>query len=435
MSVVIKLAPIETLGRKMQYAFLSYALHKHIRVEANYLANEVRIDEDDFQDLVKEVRDVILKVILKKEEEVVTVMGGGDICSFKFDEGPILYSAGMQDKNILSKLGLTMCQPAGTANEGEEGKGKKKKESISWTRAALSYANMVINNSRTVEGNEEVPLIQLATVTLFSEKNVRTPINFKKKRDVDITVNFDGLGVLLLGGLLSYLGRYSLQLSQRQKRSEEGEKESQEYYEFLLLPDSPNKAFINLRNFAITTSNNNIAYIVQWLVTNLSGISFEVALSIAIATKLANEAKTADFLESEGSIFSSKLYLVLPQVLPLKSREKTYSRPMLLEATPLDLTIAKTYSNDTIKYINEIAKKVVSSPKQDYDKQQAISAVSDCINYMSLQTMSPCNSEFLAMCLRELEQIDTEKFDIEYLLRKFKVSLYKDYEKMVEQCH
>ncbi|MBP1357259.1 MAG: hypothetical protein JZD40_02055 [Sulfolobus sp.] len=82
MPVVIKLAPIETLGRKMQYAFLSYALYKNIRIEANYLADEVVIDEDDFRDLVKEVKDVIIKAIIMNEEDINKVMKGGDICSF-----------------------------------------------------------------------------------------------------------------------------------------------------------------------------------------------------------------------------------------------------------------------------------------------------------------------------------------------------------------
>lgn len=406
MPVVIKLAPIETLGRKMQYAFLSYALYKNIRIEANYLADEVVIDEDDFRDLVKEVKDVIIKAIIMNEEDIDKVMKGFDICSFKFDEGPKLYTAGRSDIGTLSDLGLTMCQQAETTEEG------KKKVATTWTRAALSYANMIINNTRTVEGNKEVPLIQLATVTLFSEKNIRTPINVKRKRNVNIKVNFDGLGVLLLGALLSYVGRYTLQ-------------QSKEYYEFFLFPDSPNKAYMTLRNLAILTSTKNIGYLVHWFVTNLTGISFETALSMAIATRIADDAKTASYLENEGSISTSKLYLVLPQKY----------RPMLLQATPLDLTIAKTYSNNTIKNINNIAKKIVSFPKQDYNKQQAISAISDCINYMSLQTMSPCNSEFLVGCLRELEQIDVEKFDIKDQLERFKANVYNDYESVVKQCH
>ncbi|MBP1357881.1 MAG: hypothetical protein JZD40_05270, partial [Sulfolobus sp.] len=288
------------------------------------------------------------------------------------------------------------------------------------------YADMVINNSRSVSGDKEVNMVQLATVTLFSEKNLRGPINVRRRERKDMTVNFDGLGVVLLGGLLSYLGRYTLKQSQEKDEEEKGEEKKRKksnVYEFLLLPDSYNKAFINLRNVAITTTNNSIASLVRWLIINFSGISYEVALSMALATKLAYEAKTADYLENEGSISSAKLYLVLPQEF----------RPMLVQANPLDLTIAKTYSNDTIKYINEIAIKIASSQRED--KQGAVSAVSDCINYMNLQAISPCSTEFLAGCLRELEQIDASGFGIDFPLKEFKANIYEDYEKMVKECH
>lgn len=416
MSVEIKLAPIETIGRKMQYAFLSYALYKGIEFDIKYQEGKVVFNQNDFVDLVSEVKDVVFNSVVWER--------GEDICTSKFDQGPKLYTSGRSDLETLSSYGLTMCEQLVTTSESEEeeeeegkkkGKGKKKASNTSWTRAALKYADMVINNSRSVSGDKEVNMVQLATVTLFSEKNLRGPINVRRRR-VSMTVNFDGLGVILLGGLLSYQGKYSLKQSQ-------GKDKQSDVYEFLLLPDSYNKAFINLRNLAIVTTNNSIASLVRWLIINFSGISYEVALSMALATKLAYEAKTVDYLENEGSISSAKLYLVLPQKY----------RPMLVQANPLDLTIAKTYSNDTIKYINEIARKVVSSQRED--KQGAVSAVSDCINYMNLQAISPCSTEFLAGCLRELEQIDATGFGIDFPLKEFKANIYEDYERMVKECH
>ncbi|MBP1357051.1 MAG: hypothetical protein JZD40_00960, partial [Sulfolobus sp.] len=136
MSVEIKLAPIETIGRKMQYAFLSYALYKGIGFNINYQEGKVVFNQNDFVDLVSEVKDVVLNSVVWER--------GEDICTSKFDQGPRLYTSGRSDFKTLSSYGLTMCEQLASTSESEEeeegekkGKGKKKASKTSWTRAAL----------------------------------------------------------------------------------------------------------------------------------------------------------------------------------------------------------------------------------------------------------------------------------------------------------
>ncbi len=412
MSITIELAPEDSLGRRFQYAFLSYALGlistggvvwDPLSETAEFSTPKV------FVDAVNIARDAIVSFLrLNKKPrgcESVNVPEGIDDCCL-IDSGPKSYAAGgVYEGTVFTKAFSTGDNPPLCSVKVPTAKGVTTRSE--WVHAAISYATLVIQKGGPLRGGKEFELPWLAKATLFGK--ARETYSSSKKR---VKIDLDTLGTILLGGALSYLGRFRL---------------GQEGVEFYIIPDSPNKEYATLRNVVaagglVQGPSSNIAGISAWVANNFA-VSLEVAFSLALAVRIFHANITTSALEQKGVELSAKIYNIKPQ-----------RRPMVTGSVPLSLNIAKAYDLRTIVGLLSFARRILGN--KEALQKGAASVVSNCLNALYLQSLSPCWTSYLTECVRELDSISaTLSGAVALDARRLKQEIAKDYEDLtLREC-
>ena len=321
-----------------------------------------------------------------------------DVDPCMLNPGPQLYAAGGKYESVI-------FTNAGLTTYSVEVKGKTQ---VRWTHAALSYAALVAKKGGPIGGGSyEIPWT--AKATLFSKMRAPSPGIGRARHSVDI----DTLGTILLGGTLSYLGRYRAGAAD---------------IEYYLVPEYPSEGYARIRAIASlggvgVSSTSNLAGIITWLTSNLS-VSFEAALATAVAAKVAEAAEDAEKLDREGIAGTTRLVTIRPQ-----------QRPMVTGSSPLTLSVALSFNSDTIDTTLKLAGSIMAQARRNAEGLQgAEHAVSRCINALFLQSQDPCWTDHLVECVRELDALSTTaRGPVAGLSAKLKGLLARDYERLVSE--
>lgn len=397
----MKLAPEETLGRRFQYAFASIALARGIGVKVDPAKGVMEFPSGHSYHMAVETASRYIVDALTQRRPISGCRSearihGVDCCTL--NPGPQLYAAGGKyESAIFIDAGLTAYSI--------EVRGKKQ---VRWTHAALSYAAIVAGKRGPVGGGSyDIPWT--AKATLFSKRRAPLPGIGKVRHAVDI----DTLGTILLGGALSYLGRYRAGAAD---------------IEYYLVPEYPSEGYARIRAIASlggvgVSSDSNLAGIITWLTSGLS-VSFEAALAAGVAAKIAQAAVDAEKLDREGVAGTTRLVTIRPQ-----------QRPMVTGSSPLTLSVALSFSGDTVSTALSLAGSVMAQMRRAPEGLLgAEHAVSRCINALFLQSQDPCWTDHLVECVRELDALSASaRGPVAGLSARLKGLLVRDYERLVSE--
>jgi len=366
--VRIRLLDPEMLGRRFQYAFLSFANRVEVRPD---LGEAIFPSEDEYVSTVEAALDAIIRALswpenAKKKSKCpdYEIDCDGTIKCTSLDRGPNLYQAGKKsDRRTLKAAGLTTCKYYTS----------KCDEGVAWVHAAVSYACMVLSRGGPLGGGARYDIPWLARATLFSKiRSVRGTSEARTK-----TIDIDTLGTVLLGGALSYLGRHRL-----------GDSD----IEFYVLPDYVSEAYRALREIAALDGiTGNLAARVANTVKNL-GAGFEQALALATATLASkHEARAQEMgVDVNEALASGKLYTI-----------QSGQRVQVRAGVPLPNALLKAYTPETLKALDWF---IDESLKARGDaKSHVKNAAVTCLNAMFLQAISSGVGElYIKDCMRVL---------------------------------
>jgi len=368
--VEIRLLDPEMLGRRFQYAFLSFADNVDVRPDLNVAIFPSR---EEYILTVKRALEAILESLVwpattrrktRCPEYAITEAGYGIECT-RLDRGPSLYQAGKKsDYRTLQAAGFNICKYIN----------QKCEETVAWLHAAVSYALQVINNGGPLGGEPSYDIPWLARATLFTKiRSVRGATKAKDK-----TIDKDTLGTVLLGGALAYLGSHRV---------------GEQQLEFYVLPEYVSKAYRALRQIAAADGiTANLAARVARISSELS-ISFEQAIALVVAALAYKHVSMAESLgvSVDDVLASGKLYTI-----------QSGRRAQVRAGTPLPNLLLKAYSEATINRLNWFVNEALR--QRDSDAASAAkNAASTCVNSLFLQAITGASGElYLKDCMRDL---------------------------------
>ena len=371
--VRIRLLSPEMLGRRFQYAFLSFSDYAEVRPD---LGEAVFPSPEEYVRTVWEALAAIVEGLSWPEPSKEgkcprpTVSAGEwSIDCSRLDRGPSLYQLGSKsDAAILQGAGLTACAYVTRAC----------KATVAWTHAAVSYALEVIRRGGPIGGGASLEVPWLARASLFSRiRSVRGPSEAKGAR-----IDADTLGTILLGGALSYLGSW---------RVDSGRQASE--LEFYVLPDYPSRAYRVLRQIAASGGiRDNLAAKAVRLLRELS-VSYEQALAVSVASQVYSHAAIARRagVEVDEALAAGKLYTVQPG-----------RRAQVRAGVPLTNVLLRVYSEETLRSLDIF----VSQATRVRDREAgnaARNAASECVNSLFMQALSGGSGDlYLRDCARAL---------------------------------
>jgi len=385
MVVRIRLLDPEMLGRRFQYAFLSFADLEKVDVKPD-IGEAVFLDEKEYVKTVKMVLDAIIETLSWPENAEGNrekskcldhkINCHGAINCTSLDRGPNFYQAGgKSEKSMLKAAGLTKCK-----YYYYDSKKKECVESIGWVHAAVSYACKVIEKGGPLGGEAKYNVPRLAMASLFSVNKIRNIIDFANSDGK--MINVDTLGTVLLGGALSYLGKYTLKSGSDDKKT----------LEFYIIPDYVSRSYRALRQItALGGVKENLARKAINTAENL-GVGFEQALALVTASlvlKHVAEARRTG-VDIDNVLASGKLYTIQPE-----------KRPQVRAGVPLPNVLLKAYSPETLEVLDWFVSKALYAVGDI--GSQVRSAAATCVNNLFLQAVSLGAGElYIKDCMRVL---------------------------------
>ncbi|NPA96601.1 MAG: hypothetical protein GXO32_03245 [Crenarchaeota archaeon] len=358
------------LGRRFQYAFLSFADNVDVRPDLNIASFE---SKEEFVKTVRLALETILASLMwpettRKKSKCppyrLSKIGYELECT-RLDRGPNLYQAGKKsDYRTLQTAGLNVCKYIN----------QKCQDTVAWIHAAVSYALLVLEKGGPIGGEPEYDILWLARATLFTMiRNVKGAVEAKDKK-----INIDTLGTVLLGGAISYLG---------------SQKVSDQQLEFYVLPEYVSRAYRALRQIAAVGGiTSNLAAKVADLTRNLS-VSFEQAVALATAVFTIKYAHIATKLGiSIGeALGSGKLYTI-----------QTGNRAQVRAGVPLSNLLREAYRGHTLEKLDWFVGEALRQGDKDA-ASAAKNAASTCIHSLFLQALAGVSGElYLKDCMRDL---------------------------------
>ena len=361
MTVEIPLAPPSTLGRLLQYAFLSLAADKVTVDPAAGLAvfESPSIYVAAVQKAVNSIigaAGVVKRRGCKSPGLSTPLLGGRDCCSLP--GGPQLYAAGRKeeaDQAVFQAAGLDMCH---TVEAG--------KKRVSWNAAAVSYALRVIQSGGPLDGGERYPMPWLARATFFSYE--RAPGG---SRTPGYIVELDTLGTILLGGSLAHTARAVV------------DEERRTMVEAYLLPDYVIGDYEAYRGIA--------------LLRGPAGNPVEEALGLARRLPVSLEAAFALTLTSTAASVGERARLLQVSTAARIHLVSTGNRPTYQGSLIVPVDALNYYSDETLRVLLDLARTAARSRRT-----MDVEAASSCINGLFLQAQAPCQADHLAGCMRIL---------------------------------
>ncbi|GAB6148793.1 hypothetical protein [Stetteria hydrogenophila] len=360
----LPLAPAETLGRRFQYALLSLGDPGRVTVdEASGYA--VFQSPDDYVEIVNNALGLIssLTVARRVKGECTDTVRGINCCLLH--SGPTLYRIGSGDARLLASAGFTACPYTTSAG----------KKTVAWNHAAVSYADAVLSRGAPL-GGQARDLPWLAKATIFGKVRTTGGGSDWKKRRAEATL--DTLGSILLGGAVSFLWRGRI-----------GDSTLEAY----LTPDSVNTEFGRLRDVMLFKGLQDSTVARAARLVNTYPVSFEVAVSIALAEDLVDNLGSAEQLaygEAASLERAASLVMVEAQM-----------RPMVRSSTPLSTVVYYTFGRNgrTVKSVMRLA----STATRYANKVNGLrDAVGGCLAAIYLQAASLGAADHLSHCLRNL---------------------------------
>ncbi len=358
MPVEIQLAPPSTLGRLLQYAFLSLAADKVIMDPAAGLA--VFESPSIYAATVRKAVNSIIGAASEVRRRgcrssglSTPLLGGRDCCSLP--GGPQLYAAGRKeetDQAVFQAAGLDLCHTVETG-----------KKIVSWNAAAVSYAVRVIQSGGPLDRSQKYPMPWLARATFFSYE--RAPGG---SRPLNYMVALDTLGTILLGGSLAHTARAVVDEERRTK------------VEAYLLPDYVSGDYEAYRGIALLrdpTSN-----------------PMEEALGLARRLPVSLEAAFAPTLTSTAASVGARARLLQVSTAARIHLVSTGNRPTYQGTLIVPVDALNYYSDGTLRVLLDLARTAARSRKA-----MDIEAAASCINSLFLQAQAPCQADHLAGCM------------------------------------
>ncbi len=398
--VRLELAPPMTLGRRLQYAFLSLFLGEggsSLEITGDYAIIGSR---ERFLEKVNESIGLItssMKWGRTASSECDVTVSGINCCDL--DAGPKFYVAGTSDYLVASNAGLDICKYRNSKGE----------YTTAWTHSALSYALKVIEEGGPLGGEKKYAIPILAKSTLFSGVRGAKRVEVK-----ELYIDIDTLGSILLGGAIAFLGR--------QKPYSGG---NQKPLEFYVIPDTPNGYYSLMRSIAATGGlQANIAAFASTLSRELN-TSLEVGLMLALARRLYEYGRKASEFGRSASA-SARVFTVTVGK----------NRPMVRGGLPLSLVMYESYSESTIKLLSALSFTAIKAKgrRGGGGEVNLDTVVSNCIEGLYLQTLSPCNGDYVYNCTRDLLMASsTDKLDNDTvgMMRALIDRLVYDYRKRI----
>ena len=403
MQVEIPLAPPSTLGRLLQYAFLSLAADKATVDPAAGVA--VFPSPAVYAAVVQKALDSIIRSSrpvkrrnCKSPSLALPVLQGRDCCSLS--GGPQLYAAGRReeaDQAVFQAAGLDVCH---TVENGEK--------RVYWNTAAVSYAVRVLRNSGPLGGDERYPMPWLAKATFFSYE--RAPGGGRPPNNI---VSLDTLGTILLGGSLAYTARAVVNEERRTT------------VEAYLLPDYISEDYEAYRGIALLRGpTGNPAEEALNLARRLP-VPLEAAFALTLTSTAASVGERARLLRVSTA---ARIHLVSTGNRPTRP---TYQGSLLV---PVDALAY--YSDDTIQTLLDLARAAARG-----GRPMDVEAAASCINGLFLQAQAPCQADHLAGCMRILAALAMAEGDSRsYTPRARRLAarllglLEEDYSRMTSTC-
>ncbi len=369
--IEIKLLEPEMLGRRFQYAFLSFSDTVTLRPSLN---SAIFTSARDYVESVEEVLKAITGSLAWPETtrrkgkcHTITLDRHRIECT-RLDKGPNLYQAGNKsDLKNLTSAGLDQCKYVT----------QKCDETVAWTHAAVSYAVRVIENEGPLNGPAAYDIPWLARATLFTKiRSIRGAAEAKEKR-----IDIDTLGTILLGGALSYLGTHSI---------------ADQRLEFYILPDYPSTAYKVLRQIAaIDGITGNLAAKIARLAGEIS-VSLEQALTFSTASLIHKHAAIAQKagVDVDEALASGKLYMVQPG-----------RRAQVRAGIPLTNIILHSYDEATIRALDWLVGEALRQRDREGGRT-AKNVASICMNNMFIQVLAGSSGDVhLRDCTRALATV------------------------------
>ena len=359
----VGLAPPYTLGRFFQYAAVSSMVKAigsaEVVVDDDY--NVVRIRSplalrrmaEALVDAVS--RDFVRENTLRGRGEcrgaslaVPDVDAVFDCCSL--EGGPRLYSFGKKrDADIILGAGLDECHTI-------DDRGRKR---VTWVGGALSYAKKVLERGGLL-GGEASDLPTMAKATLFSRYKVAGGYANAER----IPVSVDTLGTVLVGGVLSFLGRPG----------------GVEYY---LIPSTVVAGFPVVAGILRSARTWRPYLLVRELPVGL-----EDALSLELSYKVAS--REVSLAIASGVVSRSRVLAV-----------SSGRRPVVLGSIPLTLLPARVFGAGTLGGLLYLAQ--LSASQKQVEGLKDVAA--QCLRAAILFSSHPCTDESLIACIRELSRL------------------------------
>lgn len=397
--VRIALLPKEMLGRRFQYAFLSLGIDIiYINYEQGYA--EFNSSEDYVFLVEKALEQIRTSLVTQRAPRDCQgpILNGLSCCHL--DGGPKLYKHDKDVKTAIMQSTSFKCNYS-TSSDNRIAK---------WTHLAVSYALEVINKDSPLNEPKDLTVPLLARASLFSRlRGVGIKTETKKVRN-----NIDTLGTVLLGGALSFLGRFNLS------------RKGQDQAEFYLLPDKPSETYNILREIAALQGlSGNLAAIAIGIIKEIE-VSIEAAISLALALLLYRNKERVEAIGAPSLVYDTKLYTVSPGA----------NRPMIRGGIPLSLIFYQTYTEKTLKQLQSLLYLAGSQKLDKQTRRDLQSALSTCIHSLYLQAQNPCHGEFMVDCSRIISSIESNKntTSIRESLGWFLKHLDYEYAKIVRGC-
>ena len=395
----ITLLPKEMFGRRLQYAFLSLGSDDvYINYEQGYAEFST---PDDYVFLVEKALEQIRTALATQRgprDCQGPILNGLSCCHL--DGGPKLYGNDKDIKTAIIQSTSFKCNYSTPRGDKLAG----------WTHLAVSYALEVIDKDGPLNEPNSLTVPLLAKASLFSRLR-GVGIKTEKKK---VKNNIDTLGTVLLGGALSYLGRFNLS------------RKGQDQAEFFLLPDKPSETYNILREIAALQGlSGNLAAIATTIIKEI-GVSAEAAISLALALLLYRNKERVEEIGAPTLVYNTKLYTVSPGA----------NRPMVRGGIPLSLIFYQTYSERTLKQLQSLLYLAGTRKLDEQTRKDLQSALATCIHSLYLQAQNPCHGEFMVDCSRIVSSIEPNKKmkSIRDNLGWFLKHLDYEYAKLVRGC-
>ena len=381
MTVVVDLLPPNMLGRRFQYAALS--ADSSLVAAIDYPAGRaVFYSPDDYVSLVSILAEAIVARHTRRTnnngQASVVSIGRIQVSCGSLDPGPRLYRSGQPDTRILEdtiykaarlQRGVPLCY--NTTSKGGQ--------IPAWTHAALTYASLVLNAGGPV-GRTANRLPSLAIATLFSKQRGAG----RPRKTGKVNVSIDSLGLALLGGAASFMGRESLTGSA---------------VELYLLPDLVSKGYWDLSDRLSDAGGRSAVARAFWIHAN-TGASLELTVSLEAGVSLARSYGVFRGLvprEALSVLSSARLYLI----------SSSGKRPIVRGAIVIGDLLASSYDVHLLRELEAIASRAAAMKGKG--SSQAKRAVAECVSDLFMLALDPCNQEHAYNCTRSLMTLAEDK--------------------------